>query len=148
MDNVVFSDNSDEMLEDYEARKHLGLEAIGLSAEAHAKERLTATVYTGNKPWVVSGRLRNSVTYAIAGYPAHVKSYAPDNKTVDPTVGTYEGAADGKKDEAVYIGTNVRYAEGIELGTHRAEGAVHFLQHAAQDFGEEYKLLMEEALAD
>ena len=59
---------------------------------------------------------------------------------------TYEGTAEGKKGSGVYIGTNVEYAPGIELGTHRSAGAVHFLQDAAANHTDEYKRLMEDSM--
>ena len=49
-------------------------------------------------------------------------------------------------DEAAYIGTNVEYAQGIELGTHRKAGAVHFLQRSATEHTAEYKKLMEDSM--
>ena len=60
--------------------------------------------------------------------------------------GTYSGTAPKDKEPSVYIGTNVEYAPGIELGTHRRAGAVHFLQDAAANHTEEYKRLMESSM--
>ena len=47
---------------------------------------------------------------------------------------------------AVYIGTGVEYAAGIETGSHRKAGGVHFLQDAAANHTDEYKKLMEDSM--
>jgi hypothetical protein len=142
--STEFIDNSDEFLAALERATKNGLKAIGMTAEGHAKRRLTETVYTRTKDpkgYKLTGRLRNSITYALAGERAAISSYTDsENKTY-----TYDGAADNDG-EGVYIGTNVVYAAGIETGSRRKAGAVHFLQSAAADHGQEYKDLMENSL--
>lgn len=67
---VTFRDNSDEVLELSEKAKHRGLEAIGLTAEGHAK-KITP---------VDTGRLRNSVSHATDDEAAYIGTnveYAP-----------------------------------------------------------------------
>ena len=95
--------------------------------------------------------MRNSITYAIAGYATHVQSYRRGNVAggTSQKHTRYEyggGAMEGEKDSAVFIGSNVEYAPGIELGTHRKAGAVHFLQDAATNHSDEYKNLMEASM--
>lgn len=46
---------------------------------------------------------------------------------------------------SVYIGTNVKYAEGIETGSHRKAGGLHFLQKAVQNHTSEYKELAKQS---
>lgn len=142
--NVQFTDNSDEVLAALERATKKGLKAIGMTAEGHAKRRLTETVYTRTtdpKGYRLTGRLRNSVTYALAGERAAISSYS-DNEGGKYT---YEGTAPNDEN-SVFIGTNVVYAAGIETGSRRKAGAVHFLQSAASEHNDEYKRLMEEAL--
>ena len=139
------------------------LEAIGLTAERHAKEKCP----------VDTGRLRNSITHAVSGGPAAISEYKAsygsnkhklkDKKTGEvKTVrysaknknagtvggGTYSGTApddpDGKK--AAYIGTNVEYAKYIEEGSSKNRKAHHFLRDAAQNHGDEYKRIVENIL--
>ena len=138
--NIEYRDNTEEVLEAMEAAIRRGYEAIGLAAERHAKRKITEAKA------VDTGRLRNSITYALAGEEAHVKSYKADKGGKDRETYTYDGTADGKKGIGVYIGTNVEYAPGIELGTHRSAGAVHFLQDAVANHTDEYKKIMEDAL--
>lgn len=144
--NIEYRDNSEEVLSALEKAKKRGFGAIGLAAEGHAKKKLTKEVYTGDKDWPLTGRLRNSITYALAGEEAHIKSYKADKGGKDRETYTYDGTAEGKKGSGVYIGTNVEYAPGIELGTHRKAGAVHFLQDAATNHTDEYKRLMEDSM--
>lgn len=51
-----------------------------------------------------------------------------------------------EEEDSTYIGTNVEYALGIETGTHRRAGAVHYLQDAATGHSSEYKKLAEDAM--
>ena len=135
--NIQYNDNTEAVLGKLNAAIRMGNIAIGLSAERHAKKKITS------EGAVDTGRLRNSITYALAGEPANVKSYTADD---GEETYTYEGVAEGAKGSGVYIGTNVEYAEGIETGSRRKAGAVHFLQDAATGHKEEYKKLMEDAM--
>lgn len=137
---IEFRDNSKEVISFFDKAKHRALEAIGLTAEGYAKKKITEAGA------VDTGRLRNSITYALAGEETHVKSYKANKGGKDRETYTYDGTAEGKKGSGVYIGTNVEYAPGIELGTHRKAGAVHFLQDAATNHTDEYKRLMEDAM--
>ena len=141
--SYTYKDNTDEVLSALERAKKRGLTAIGMTAEAHAKKVLTKAVYAGDKDWPLTGRLRNSITFAISGEPANISSYSGDHGEAG---GSYSGSAPDDKDMAVYIGTNVEYAPGIELGTHRKAGAVHFLRDAAANHSDEYKRLMEDSM--
>ena len=138
--SYTYKDNTDEVLSVLERAKKRGLEAIGLTAEGHAKKKIT------KEKAVDTGRLRNSITYALAGEETHIKSYKADKGGKERETYTYDGTADGKKGSGVYIGTNVEYASGIELGTHRSAGAVHFLQDAVANHTDEYKKLMEDSM--
>ena len=142
---VTVTDNSRKYLSALQFATLRGLETIGLTAEKHAKKKLTREVYTGKKPYKLTGRLRNSVTFAVSGQRANIQSYSGDHG--EPG-GTYSGTAPKDKNMAVYIGTNVEYAIGIEIGTHRKAGGVHFLQDAAQNHSEEYKQFMKQSLQD
>ena len=138
--NIEYRDNTEEVLKAMEAAIRRGNEAIGLAAEGHAKKKITQAGA------VDTGRLRNSITYALAGEETHVKSYKANKGGKERETYTYDGTAEGKKGSGVYIGTNVEYAPGVELGTHRSAGAVHFLQDAATNHTDEYKRLMEDSM--
>ena len=109
-----------------------------MTAERHAKKKCP----------VDTGRLRNSITYALAGEETHVKSYKANKKKAgekERKTYTYEGTADGEKGSGVYIGTNVEYAVFVENGA-QGRTAVHFLQDAAANHSDEYKRLMEDSM--
>lgn len=141
--SYTYKDNTDEVLAALKRAKKNGLTAIGMTAEGHAKKKLTREVYTGDKPYKLTGRLRNSITFAVSGESANISSYSGDHG--EPG-GSYSGSAPNDKDMAVYIGTGVEYAAGIETGSHRKAGGVHFLQDAAANHTDEYKQIMENAL--
>ena len=141
--SYTYKDNSKAVLDALQRAKKRGLTAIGMEAEAHAKKVLSDAVYVGDKPYKLTGRLRNSITFAISGQKANISSYRGDDN--EPG-GTYEGTAPEDKDMAVYVGTGVSYAEGIETGSHRKAGPVHFLRKAATEPKERFKQLLKEAM--
>lgn len=137
---VTFRDNTNEVIGLLQKAKHRGLEAIGLTAEGHAKKKCP----------VDTGRLRNSITYAIAGYQTHVQSYRRGNveggTSQKHTYYDYGGETmEGEKDSAVFIGSNVEYAPYVELGA-KGRAPAHFLQDAATGHADEYKRLMEDSM--
>lgn len=136
---ITYRDNSDEWVSFFNKAKHRGLTAIGLTAEKYAKKDCP----------VDTGLLRNSITYAISGYEAHVKQYRRDNfksgESKKHTYKGYDGVMDGKKDEAVYIGTNVEYAAHQELGA-RGKPGIFFLRKSATEHTPEYKEIMKDNL--
>ena len=135
--SYTYKDNTDEVLSALEKAKVRGLTAIGMTAEGHAKKKITQAKA------VDTGRLRNSITFAVSGESANISSYSGDHGEEG---GTYSGTAPNDKEKAVYIGTGVEYAIGIETGSHRKAGGVHFLQDAASNHSDEYKRLMEDSM--
>ena len=130
--SYTYNDNTKEVLSALAKAKRQGLKAIGITAEAHAKK---------NTP-VDTGRLRNSITHAISGETTAISSYSDnDNKQS----WAYEGAAPSDQEAAVYIGSNVEYAQYVELGSRGRQG-IHFLQRAATEHKDEYAKLLKEAM--
>ena len=143
----TYTDNTDEVLRRMKKAFERGLKACGMTAEAYAKDILTEQVYSVDESkidYVLTGRLRNSITYAIGGKSANIKSYKADKAGYKG--GTYSGKAPEEDKPYVAVGTNVKYAIGIEEGTHRKKGAVHFLLKAASDHQEEYENLIKERM--
>ena len=71
MSNYTYKDNTEEVLSAMEKAIERGLEAIGLTAEGHAKKNETA---------VDTGRLRNSISHAVDDKAAYIGTnveYAP-----------------------------------------------------------------------
>lgn len=139
-----FKDNTDEVLSALGKAKRRGLVAIGLAAEGHAKRELTKLVYSRGskeKKYRLTGRLRNSITFAISGENANISSYN-DN---DGNSYSYNGSAPSDKEMAVYIGSEVEYAPYVELGTSKM-AARPFLKPAATEHTAEYKRLYEDSM--
>ena len=68
--SYTYTDNTDEVLAALKRAKKRGLEAIGLTAEGHAKKETP----------VDTGRLRNSIAHAVESDAAYIgtsTSYAP-----------------------------------------------------------------------
>ena len=135
--SYTYKDNTKEVLSALDKAKIRGLTAIGMTAEGHAKKKITQAEA------VDTGRLRNSITFAVSGESANISSYSGDHGEEG---GSYSGTAPNDKEKAVYIGTGVEYAIGIETGSHRKAGGVHFLQDAASNHSDEYKRLMEDSM--
>ena len=124
-----FTDNSQEILNAKEMAIEKALEMIGIKAESFAKKDCP----------VDTGRLRNSITYATEKSQGKGKSPA---KPED-----YEKLAT-PEETAVYIGTNVEYAESVEYGDNikHTTGKAHFLRDAVTNHSDLYKQIAEKAL--
>ena len=135
MSDIRITDNTESFLTAFDRALRNGLEAIGMTAEAHAKKKIT------ENDSVDTGRLRNSITYAISGEKAHIDTYNDD----EGNTYSYSGTAPKDNQLAAYIGTNVEYAEYVELGTSRAP-AYPYLRPAATEHTEEYRRIFKAAL--
>ena len=132
--SYTYKDNTKEVLSALDKAKIRGLRAIGIEAEGFAKE-------DPNMP-VDTGLARNSITSALAGEGARVKSYKADK---GGGKGSYSGTADGEKGEAVYLGSNVEYFPMIENGS-RTIDARHILRNAASGHADRFKELMKDSM--
>ena len=141
--DVNLTDNSKLVLEALDENIEKALIAIGMTAETYAKLPEKAG---GHMP-VDTGRLKNSITYAIAGQSPHITSYKADTK--DGEGGSYSGTATpdkGGSPRSVYIGSNVEYAAAVENGISGKQTGKHYLRLAITDHIKEYKDLTEQAL--
>lgn len=137
---VSLIDNKELVLQATDQQIEMALIAIGAKMESHAK-----ALYVP----VDTGRLKNSITFALAGGPAQISSYGPDGGGDDNQSKPYSGTAPadpGGKVRSVYVGSNVEYAEVVEVGTSGRVGK-HYLRQAVNNHTEEYKNLAERALS-
>ena len=154
--DVNLTDNSKLVLDALDSQIEQALIAMGMTAETYAKKPLADGGYMP----VDTGRLKNSITFALAGQPANTSTYRADFTRYKTKTGktairkkrvkswTYKGKAPadpGGKPRSVYIGSNVEYAEVVEEGT-SGRTARHYLRHAITDHVDEYKKLAEAAL--
>ena len=131
---IKIKDNTKKILQELKEVIPLALSTIGARAETHAKDIITRAGA------VDTGRLRNSITYAVQGENVE-KSYQDNNgKSFDNSL------ISQPMENEVIFGTNVEYAAGIETGSHRKKGAVHFIQKAATNYRSEYRKIIEEIL--
>ncbi len=130
---IKIKDNSKYFKDALPIQIERALVSVGMRAERYAKERCP----------VDTGRLRNSITYATA------KTQSKGNEDKDGAKASAEDMAQhgSAEPDSVYIGTNVEYAERIELGGSK-QAPKGFLRPAAFEHGEEYRELVKKALKD
>jgi hypothetical protein len=113
-------DSDIDTLEIAEDNTDAVIEALGVQIGRALEEiGLVAERYAKQLCPVDTGRLRNSITHII-----------------DP------------QEKAAYIGTNVEYAERVEMDEKmkHKNGQAHFLRDAASDHGKQYRQIMEKHL--
>lgn len=133
-DGTVLVDNSKEVLDALDDAISRALNAVGMQAEGHAKDRCP----------VATGRLRNSITHTISGAGQITQVYQDNN---GKKFGTTLGAVHETRKMA-YIGTNVEYAFYVETNDkmHHTNGYAHFLRDAATKHISEYRAILESYL--
>lgn len=139
--DVSLVSNADLVRNATEEQIEMALIAVGAKMESNAK-----ALYVP----VDTGRLKNSITYALAGGSAQISNYGPDAEgNEDEQSKPYSGTAPadpGGKVRSVYVGSNVEYAQIVEEGTSGRKGK-HYLRDAVNNHIEEYKNLAERALS-
>lgn len=136
------TDNSKKVLELLGDTVDAALTACGLEAIRLATEYCP----------VDTGRLQNSIAFALGGKPANIKSYhgtkpGKSGKGDTKPPGHYSGTApkDGENEKSVYVGTNVEYAEKIELGA-SDQAPNGFIRPAINNHGDAYKEIIQDFL--
>jgi len=140
--DVSIVDNTKAIMEALDWQVEQALIAIGMTAESYAK---LPEGKGGHTP-VDTGRLKNSITYAIAGQPPNTQSYSADKGDESHSYNGNAPQDKGNKARSVYIGSNVEYAPMIENGVSGKYTGKHFLRLAITDHVDEYKKLSEAAL--
>jgi HK97 gp10 family phage protein len=110
----IKNDNTDKILGQLQPAEETALEAVGLAASGDM--RLAVTVMTGY--------LRNSLTYALGGKGAEMNAFRADKPGTDGQIreGSYSGTAEKRSVPTVFVGTNVEYGAYVELGTELTKG--------------------------
>ena len=152
--DVKIIDNSKLFKQAKDEAVERALEAIGLQATNHAKDKIREN---GS---IDTSLLRNSIAYAVSGKVPSLGAYGgtakqaqtykadkPD-KNGEIQKGTYtkQVPKDSESKKAVYIGTAVEYAPYVEYGHIDARTGKHipakpFLEPAATQHTDEYKTI-------
>ena len=142
---VKLTDNLDAINAATEQQIKRALIAVGMEAESNAKKEITKAVYnTPQSPsgYKRTGRLRNSITFALAGSQPNISSYKDDNQKEYGVSGSA-----GEAEHAVYVGTNVEYAQYIELGTSKMKPRSYIKPAVTNsEYVDRYKELVKDAL--
>lgn len=130
----TFEDNSGEIMAAFQNALERGLMAIGETAVTHAKKSLT------DQKAVDTGRLRNSINYAVKDDEVYIGTpveYAP---YVEFGTGKYAEGGGGRPTPWVYQDDNGNW--------HWTAGnpARPFIAPAAKDHTQEYRKLLEDSL--
>ena len=135
--DVNITDNSDEVLKTWEARKPVILEALGLKGEEIAKRIINSIPLPTKIGRIDTGRYINSVTHAVSGKGATTHTYRDNQgKGFSEQI-----PAVPEQEQAVYIGTNVEYALYLEQ-------LDHTIKDTAANHTADYKKIIEEGMKD
>lgn len=125
-------DNSDKVLREFDRKIALACELIGVEAERYAKEDCP----------VNTGRLKNSITYAVK--EGQGLANQEPGEQADPD--EYRKLTE-PEEKTVYIGTNVKYAPPVELrDVNHKSGKAHFLRDAVAHHGKKYEEIAKKTL--
>lgn len=128
--DIHITDNSSEVLKALEQKKAAALEAIGITAEGHAK-KLTP---------VDSGRLINSISHTVVGNDCYIGTNVPYAMWHELGTGIYASDGTGRKSPWAYYDKkgNLRFTRGVK--------PKHMLKKAASEHTEEYKKIIEDIM--
>lgn len=128
--------HKDEVLDELDLKVEIALEKVGLEAEKYAKMKCP----------VDTGLLHNSITHALDGESTAISDYTDNPKKQS---GSYSGNAPGESSgkRAVFIGTNVEYAQAVEFGTSKQK-AQPYLKPAVTDHIDKYKKIVKSTLKE
>ena len=120
------------------------MKTVGSQAQGHATAEITAVEA------IETGRLKNSITFAVSGDPAREYKYTDDGRDGDKKEYTdrIEDAGD-ENDFTLYLGTNVEYATFVESGTggDKKKGARPFIRPAVENWISEYQQIFQQELS-
>lgn len=128
--DIHITDNSGEVLKALEQKMAAALEAIGITAEGHAKA-LTP---------VDTGRLRNSISHTVVGNDCYIGTNVPYAMWHELGTGIYASDGTGRKSPWAYYDKDgkLHYTRGVK--------PKHMLKKAASEHTEEYKKIIEDIM--
>lgn len=147
---IKITDNSSEVMRQFEQSLQIALEAVGTEAESHAKQIISDTLVYGHTDLeavgeqdnsrVDTGRLRNNVVHAVSKHDAYIGSNLEYAAYHELGTGIYASQPGGRQTPWVYYDR--------KGNAHRTRGLypIHFLKKAASEHSEEYKAIIEKIL--
>lgn len=102
--NVKFENNAPRLRKEWKQKKEQILYAIGLKWQELSTKVITQRIYSSNKPWKLTGRLRASLSFATS-------TKQGPKKRVGASKGN-DYISSGSKD-SVLVGSNVIYAAKV-----------------------------------
>lgn len=129
----IEADNTEEVKQELERRVRKALTAVGIQVATAAREELQKSPSR-----IDTGLLRNSITHALDGESTAIGGYSAEKESKyngkTPPPGTYGGTMPKEPQgrQAVYVGTNVDYAEYVHEGTDRMSPN-RFLKNAVEN---------------
>jgi phage gpG-like protein len=128
--SITMTDLSDHIKETNQEAIIASLDLCGAQAVAYA------VGYATEKNVVDTGRLRSSITHTVSGNSAFTHDYTDDNgKHYSDNI----PAAGDKKENTLFLGSNVEYFVYNELGTSRGRKARPMLRPALENHVADYK---------
>ena len=130
----IEGDNIEEVKQEMQKRVRTALTAIGIQTATAAREEIQRSPSR-----IDTGLLRNSITHALDGESTAISSYSADRPSKytgkKPPDGSYSGTMPKEPQgrQAVYIGTNVKYAIYVHDGTDLPMAPNRFLKKAVEN---------------
>lgn len=147
---IKITDNSGEILRQFEQYLQIALEAVGTQAESHAKQVISDTLVYGKTDLVSvgekdnsrvdTGRLRNSISHTVIKHDAYIGSNLEYAAYHELGTGIYASQSGGRKTPWKYQDRQGNWR------TTRGLYPIHFLKKAASEHSEEYKAIIEKNL--
>lgn len=121
--NIKIENNAPKLRKDWKSKKEQILYAIGLKWQELATKVITQRIYSENKPWNLTGRLRASLSFAT-----------PTKKGRGGGVAASKGSdyITSSSKDTVTVGSNVVYAAKVN-NKHK------FLEDSVMSYKESYK---------
>lgn len=148
---IKITDNSGEIMRQFESNLKIALEAVGMQAESHAKQVITDTLVYGHmnlkavanekdNSRVDTGRMRNSVAHTVAQHEAYIGSNLEYAVYHELGTGIYASQAGGRQTPWIYYDSKGK--------AHKTRGLypIHFLKKAASEHTTEYKAIIEKIM--
>lgn len=125
---VKIESNVDEFYKEFDKKKEAMLYAIGLKWQEIATKVITLKIYSSDKPWPLTGRLRASLSFITEKQEGPTTSVAASESD-----NWLNGSAN--KDELI-VGTNVVYSEKVNR-KHK------FMEDSLLEYKDSYKKVAE-----